>query len=354
MGTGKGFFHSKLYQNSAAKLYGIGASVVILGALFKIQHYPGAGLMLGIGLGVEAVIFFVSAFEPPHVMPDWSLVYPELWGIYHPDEPHPAGYELDSGTGIPVIKKTPTEELDKMLEEAKIGPELIASLGDGLRKLSDNTGKLANLTNAADATNAFVSNLSRASESVQKLNTVYEKTGEAMAANAGVSEELTTSVKNMVKNANQAGETFSLISGTLRKDMQATDEYINSIKTATQTLQVLADKYTLSADALGKSAQAFDFSQVDSSQYGEQIKKITQNISALNAVYELQLQGANKQIEKVQQMQASVDAFVNNINASAESVSKYKEQADVMAGNLAALNTVYGNMLTAMNIKINK
>ena len=71
------------YKLFMAKLYGWGASVVILGALFKIQHYPGAGLMLICGLSTEAIIFFFSAFEPPHVEPDWSLVYPELGGMYH-------------------------------------------------------------------------------------------------------------------------------------------------------------------------------------------------------------------------------------------------------------------------------
>ena len=66
-----------------SKLYGWGAAVVILGALFKINHYQGADIMLIVGLGTESLIFFFSAFEPPHVEPDWSLVYPELAGMYH-------------------------------------------------------------------------------------------------------------------------------------------------------------------------------------------------------------------------------------------------------------------------------
>jgi len=69
---GKGF------KRNMARLYGWGAAVVILGALFKIQHYPGAGIMLVVGLGTEAIIFFFSGFEPPHEDVDWSLVYPEL------------------------------------------------------------------------------------------------------------------------------------------------------------------------------------------------------------------------------------------------------------------------------------
>jgi len=130
-----------------AKLYGWGAAVVILGALFKINHYTGANEMLIVGLGTEALIFFFSAFEPPHVEPDWSLVYPELAGMYHGGE----------GTKGPK-GKTPTQELDGMLEKAKIGPELIQSLGNGLRTLSENAGKMADMSSAAVATNDYTKN----------------------------------------------------------------------------------------------------------------------------------------------------------------------------------------------------
>jgi len=75
----------KKFKTFMARLYGWGAAVVIVGALFKIQHYPGAGLMLVIGLSTEAVIFFFSAFEPPHEDVDWSLVYPELAGMQDED-----------------------------------------------------------------------------------------------------------------------------------------------------------------------------------------------------------------------------------------------------------------------------
>lgn len=71
----------KKWKSFMGKLYGFGAAIVIIGALFKIQHWPFAGVMLTVGLGTEAIIFFFSAFEKPHEDPDWSLVYPELAGI---------------------------------------------------------------------------------------------------------------------------------------------------------------------------------------------------------------------------------------------------------------------------------
>lgn len=224
---------SKGFKNMMAKMYGIGAAIVILGALFKIQHYPGAGLMLIVGLLTEAIIFFFSAFEPPHVEPDWSLVYPELAGMYD-------GYtdpELDGM--IEGSKGTPTEELDKMLEEAKIGPELIESLGSGLRNLSESASQMSDMASATVATNQYTESLSQAS----------------------------------------------------------------------------------------------------------------QNLSALNSVYELQLQHSNQQTETFSKMDETMDKFLANLQGSIENTEKYKTQADELAKNVASLNQVYGNMLNAMNVQ---
>lgn len=79
------FTSGKKYKKFMAMLYGLGASVVIAGALFKIQHWEGAGIMLTVGLLTEAVIFFFSAFEPLHEEIDWTLVYPELAGMHDPN-----------------------------------------------------------------------------------------------------------------------------------------------------------------------------------------------------------------------------------------------------------------------------
>src|SRR3954464_3562831 len=98
----------KKWKSFMAKLYGFGAAIVIVGAMFKIMHWPGAGPMLVVGLSTEAVIFFFSAFEPPHEEVDWSLVYPELAGM-HGEEP---AKEIEEEKG------TITEQLDTMLEDA--------------------------------------------------------------------------------------------------------------------------------------------------------------------------------------------------------------------------------------------
>src|SRR5215212_4898977 len=93
------FVRSKSYKTFMSRLYGWGASIVIVGALFKIQHWPLSGFFLVLGLGTEAVIFFFSAFEPPHEEVDWSLVYPELAGMHGEEgEKEHDKIEEDKGT----------------------------------------------------------------------------------------------------------------------------------------------------------------------------------------------------------------------------------------------------------------
>ena len=97
-------------------IYGMGAAVVIIGALFKLQHWPGANAMLIIGLGTEALIFAISAFDPPTVHEwDWSKVYPAL--------------RVDG-------KAASASQVDNLMKEAKLDPEVLKSVGDGMRKMA--------------------------------------------------------------------------------------------------------------------------------------------------------------------------------------------------------------------------
>lgn len=151
------FTRTRGYRNFMAKVYGWGASVVLIGAMFKINHYPGADILLVIGLGTEAIIFFFSAFEPPFVEPDWSLVYPELAGMYH---------KVGDDT---VLKKrqSAAERLDEMFEKAKLDQKTIDKLSTGIEKLAENASQLSDLTSVASATNEFTTNVQQASNSAR-------------------------------------------------------------------------------------------------------------------------------------------------------------------------------------------
>ncbi len=196
----KNFFESKTGKNVMAKMYGIGAAVVIVGALFKIMHWPGANEMLIVGLGTEALIFFISAFEPPHQEPDWTLVYPELAGM----EPSESKKGKDQGSI--------SQQLDQMLEEAKVSPELIGSLGNGLKSLSDNVSNMSNLTNASVATSEYTENVQKASKSLEEVNSSFHKAGDAMNTLASVSQgtkEYQSQVEHISSEMNRLSQNIS-------------------------------------------------------------------------------------------------------------------------------------------------
>ena len=231
---------SKAYKNGMAKLYGWGASVVIIGALFKILHLPGANIMLILGMGIEAIIFFFSAFEPLHVEYNWALVYPELaTGTDIELEESDKKSRREKKQQVKSDSLTPTQALDKMLEEAKIGPELMESLASGMRNLSDNAHKLAGVSDAVVSTDNYTASLQKASESVRNLTLKYDK----VAAN-------------------------------LEIDGGATAAYIESVKRATTAVSQLATAYDQTAKSMAQT-----------SNFKAEMDKLTANISKLSNVY---------------------------------------------------------------------
>ncbi|MFM8433249.1 MAG: gliding motility protein GldL, partial [Bacteroidota bacterium] len=184
----------KKFKNFMAKLYGFGAAIVIVGALFKIQHWPASGFFLVLGLGTEAVIFFFSAFEPPHEEVDWSLVYPELAGMGDEESSHKKEKKRKPSTD-PIAQK-----LDALMEDAKIGPELIESLGRGLSALGDNASKLSDMSNASVATDEYVKSLNKASNSAGAMSDSYNKAAAAAQGMNEVMANFNASIESSVSN----------------------------------------------------------------------------------------------------------------------------------------------------------
>ncbi len=251
-----------------AKVYGIGAAIVIIGALFKILHLKFANELLIVGLTTEALIFFLSAFEKPHEEYDWSLVYPEL-----------AGMDAHSKQAKPANNGSVTQQLDKMLEDAKIGPELIESLGSGLRTFGDKVSTISNVTDAATSSNEFASKLKLATKSVDELTAAYS----------------------------QASNSLSEVAAT----------------------------------------------SSDSKMYHEQVQTLAKNLSSLNAMYELELQDSNNHLKTLNKFYGNVAETMQNFSDSLNDARAFKDEVGKLSKNLASLNAVYGNMLSAMTIKSN-
>ena len=279
------------WKNFIAKLYGLGASVVIVGALFKIQHWPLAGTMLTIGLLTEAIIFFFSAFEPLHEEVDWSLVYPELSGI-----PEEGAEELTShggkfrgavggggGAGSAALAK-----FDEMLEKAEISPDLFQKLGVGMKKLGDSTANINAMGDITAASAKYMGTINTANESLGKLAESYKTT------------------TNVI---NETGSTYKNMADSI------------------STIEVG-----------GKS-------------YQQQLEVLNKNLSALNTVYELQKKGADDHLKESESLYKGLQGLMKDLTESAGDTKKYREQISKLNDNLSALNNVYGNMLSAMNVK---
>lgn len=247
-----------------------GATVVIIGLLFKIQHLPFGGLFISIGLGAEAILFLILGFQRDVEEIDWTRAYPELDPDYKGELPKAPVSRGAVGSGV-----STTAALDKMLEEAKIGPELVGSLADGLRTFGDKVASISKVTDAGEATMAFTDKVKTATQSYDKLSASFEK------ASANLSE--------------------------------------------------------LAA------------SNVDSKAYHDQVNNLAKNLSALNAVYELELQDSSAHLKSMNKFYQNLSLTMNNFNESLEDSKQFKEEVGRLAKNLSSLNAIYGNMLTAMN-----
>lgn len=175
---------SKSTKKLTNMVYGLGASVVILGALFKIMHWPGGNAMLIIGLCVEALVFAYSAFEPVDDELDWSLVYPELAG----GQP--------SKRGATVIEQEKEAEgmlskkLDEMLREAKIDANLMSSLGESIKNFEGAAKGIAPTVDAMASQKKYSEELTTAATQMETLNNIYKAQVESAARQAEINEEV--------------------------------------------------------------------------------------------------------------------------------------------------------------------
>jgi len=194
---------SKKFMNMA---YGFGASIVIIGALFKIIHFeigPLTGnVMLAIGLITEAIIFAISAFEPVDDDLDWSLVYPELEGGKSSKEEGPKDAE-----GI-LSKK-----LDELLKDAQIDGELMASLGDSIKNFEGAAKSMAPTTEGMNATKKYSEEMSLAAAQMESLNSLYKVQLDTVNRQSSINEEVTDNAGKLKEQMASLATNLSSLNG---------------------------------------------------------------------------------------------------------------------------------------------
>lgn len=245
-----------------------GATVVIIGLLFKIEHWRYDDYFIAIGLGTEAFLFAILGFQREHEDLDWVRAYPEL-------DPDFKGELPKKTAAIASTNYSDTAALDKMMADAKIGPELIRSLGDGLRTFGDKVNAISRVTDAGNATVIFTEKVKSATASYDKLSEAFEKAS-----------------GNLAEMAN---------------------------------------------------------TNIDTKVYHEQVAKLGKNLTALNSVYELELNDSSTHLKSMNKFYQNMGVTMQNFTASIEGSEQFKNEVSRLAKNLASLNAVYGNMLSAMS-----
>ena len=296
------------WKNFMAKLYGWGASIVIVGALFKINHWPGGSLIITLGLVTEAIIFFFSAFEPLHEELDWTLVYPELAGLSDPDE-------IENFKEKKLIEEggRSVERIESVMGQTGIDDAALAKLGEGFTKLNKTAESLSDISEATVALNDFVKHLRGAAESVGGLTETYQDT--------------TRSIKD---------STTSL-----------TSAYFEAANKIVQSGSEIAESYQSIADTINEEQKNIS---LGSKEHEEQIEKLNKSLSELNTVYETQIREGQNHMKGSMELYSGLQSMIKNLKDSVDETNKYKEEMSKLKESISSLNSIYGNMLSTMDV----
>ena len=272
-------------------VYSLGASIVIVGALFKIMHFPGAGPMLIVGMGVEAILFAIGCLDKPHAEHHWENVFPQLLG-YGADpellkelESRPCPTLLGDNAGSSKVPALSEKEL--------------ASLKEGISNLAKTATQLSELGTVANATN--------------KLNEKLDAAGQAATqfAEAG---------KAICEKSVTLGDTYVQVTEDMQKVVAGTKAYEAQVANVSSQLNSLNAVYELQIKAL----------QVQVEAYKAQSAKITD---------------ATAQVEN---LSAGVKSMTEQAKEALKNQEAYVAGAKQLANQVADLNKVYGNMLNAL------
>lgn len=261
------FFNSSKGKKITGAMYSLGASVVIVGALFKIQHWPGAGPMLCVGMFTEAILFGIGVVDKPHKEFDWSVIYPEL---------DPEAGEAAAPSAKPSKKnnevKTPDIDAPKMVEEQ------VKKLAESVQNLNATATQIGTISSAASESQNYVSNLNKASQ--------------AASAFAASQQTLTTSSDSLVNSYKTIAQSIGSASNGSQNFAQQMDGITKNISTINSVfeLQVKSvndqnEAMKSLAGAVSKIQSSLDGSAQSAEDYKQQVSLLANQMKQLNSVY---------------------------------------------------------------------
>ncbi len=256
---------SKGYKTFMAYIYGFGASIVMIGAYFKLTHIPGADVMLAIGLGTEALIFFLSAFEPQHLEYKWDNVFVELDEDW--DGEDKTQFATSSKGGSVAADNMEEAMLSQMFDKMNVSEDTFRRIGRGLEKLSENAGQMSDISNAMAATTSYAQTMDRATKSIADFANKYTETNEKFASSLGnldFSALDSTTIKKVANSMQALNSIYEL-------QLQSAEQSAEASKKLSQTMNKYMENLSASADNAG--------------QLNQQLTQLSTRLSALNNVY---------------------------------------------------------------------
>ena len=267
LGKFQKFLASRKYKTFMGYLYGWGASVVMIGAYFKLTHIPGADFMLALGLGIEALIFFMSAFEPQHMEYAWDNVFVELeedWDGVQRTQFATTGANGKSGEPISDVEEA---MLSKMFEKMNVSEDTFKKLGRGIDRLAENAGQMADISNAMAATTNYANAMDRATKSISDFSTAYVETNQKLSDSLG-KLDFSALDANTIKKVASSMQSLNSI---YELQLQGAEQTSAASKALTETMNKYMDNLNASSQNAG--------------QLNQQLTQLSQRLTALNNVY---------------------------------------------------------------------
>jgi gliding motility-associated protein GldL len=307
------------WKSFTAKLYGFGASIVIIGALFKIQHWPGASIALTSGLLIEAVIFFFSAFEPLHEELDWTLVYPELAGMSDPDEIDEYKEQAIAGRNVGLQK------FDELIQESQISEADVKKLGKSITAISSTSETIADITAASLATKEYFNKMGNAATNMDQVATAY-------GTNTGVLNQQVETLAESYKKTSQLIDS---------KGKEIAERFAASSANLTAAYEAMSGEVKQEHTQISESQKKFQ----------AQLDQLSKNLGELNNSYSTQVEGSKEHLKGTANVYKGLNDMVNSLKASVDETQKYKDEITRLSASLSELNNIYGSMLSAMSIR---
>ena len=260
------FLVSRKFKTFMGYLYGWGASVVMIGAYFKLTHIPGADFMLALGLGIEALIFFMSAFEPQHIDYAWDNVFVELeedWDGVQRTQFATTGTTGSKGTTTDVEEAM----LSKMFEKMNVSEDTFKKLGRGIDRLAENAGQMADISNAMAATTNYANAMDRATKSISDFSTAYVQTNQRLSESLDKLDFSALDASTIKKVASS----MQSLNSIYELQLQGAEQTSAASKALTETMNKYMDNLNASSQNAG--------------QLNQQLTQLSQRLTALNNVY---------------------------------------------------------------------